>query len=324
MISPAPILRAVRGMRRVISGAPIAVPLAAVLVVLSIATPRFATVSNFENVLVSASLLMLPALAMTLCITMGEFDLSIGSTVALCGTVACSALAAGWPTAGAVLAALVTGLLVGLGNGAVVTVLGVTPFIATLASMVVVRGAAQAYTDGREVLVLDPALKFLASGRPLGVPMPIIVAVLAIAVFVWLVARTRYGRWVAAVGSNPAAARITGLPVDRVRLSVYGLLGVSAAVWGVLISAQLQKGSAQIGIGFELDAITVVVIGGTSLLGGRASVLGTVLGVLLVAVLHNGLNLLNVPPAYQRISVGVLLVAALAVQMLRRRREVSA
>ncbi|MFS0734463.1 ABC transporter permease [Microbacterium sp. 1P10UB] len=288
------------------------------VVTLALATPRFLSGANIENILLSASIIMIPALAMTFCITMGDFDLSVGSAVALVGVVVCTLIVDGFPTGLALLAGLLTGAAIGAGNGLIVTRLGVTPFIATLATLVIVRGIAQSYTGGREVIVGDATLKYLAAGRPLGVPLPILLALLAVVVFVWTADRTRFGRWVAAVGSNRAAARLAGLPVERIRFAVYVLLGVSAAIWGIQISAQLQKGSGQLGVGFELEAITVVVIGGTSLLGGRASMIGTVLGVLLIATMHNGLNLLNVPPAYQRISVGVVLASALAIQGIRR------
>ena len=181
-------------------------------------------------------------------------------------------------------------------------------------------GFARAYTDSRDVIVNDSTLKYLAAGRPLGIPFPVVLAVVLIALAVDVTYRTRFGRWVAAIGSNRDAAALSGLPVDRVRITVYALVGLSGAIWGADSSpAQLQKGSGNLGIGFELDAITIVVIGGTSLLGGRASILGTVLGALLIEMIRNGLNLLNVAPAYQRISIGLLLVAALAIQAIRRK-----
>lgn len=298
---------------------PLLPPLVLVFVGFAIFAPNFLTGTNLENILVAASIIVVPGLAMTLCITMGEFDLSVGATVALTGAVTCTVIRDGSSTPTALAAGLLVGLAVGVANGLVVTKLGVTPFIATLASMVIVRGFARAYTDSRDVIVNDSILKFFAAGRPLGIPFPVVLAVVLIAVAIYVTYRTRFGRWVAAIGSNRDAAVLSGLPVDRVRIMVYALIGLSGAIWGVTISAQLQKGSGNLGIGFELDAITIVVIGGTSLLGGRASILGTVLGALLIEVIRNGLNLLNVDPAYQRISIGLLLVAALAIQAIRRK-----
>ena len=148
--------------------------------------------------------------------------------------------------------------------------------------------------------------------------MPIVLAVLAATLGWWTINRTRFGRWVCAIGSNRDAAVMSGLPVDRIRIAVYALVGLAGGLWGLLISSQLQKGNGQLGLGFELDAITVVVLGGTALLGGRASVIGTVLGAVMIETIRNGLNLLDTPPAYQRISVGLLLIAALALLALRR------
>jgi ribose/xylose/arabinose/galactoside ABC-type transport system permease subunit len=298
--------------------APLAIPLLLVAGALALSTDRFLTGTNLENVLFAASVVAVPSLAMTLCLAMGEFDLSIGSTVSLTGVAACSAIIHGYPVGSAMVLALAVGALVGLVNGLVVTKLGVTPFIATLATLAIVRGTSLAYTgNSDQIIPPTTALKYLAAGRPLGIPFPILLAILATALAWWTVNRTRFGRWVCAVGSNREAARISGLPVDRIRIGVYVLVGVGGGIWGLLISSQLNKGNGQLGTGFELDAITVVVLGGTALLGGRASVIGTVLGTVLVAVIRNGLNLLNVPAAYQRISVGVLLVGALALLGIR-------
>ncbi|WP_433374749.1 ABC transporter permease [Streptosporangium sp. CA-115845] len=303
---------------RAIERAPLAVPLVLLAVVLTVVTDRFLSVDNLTNVIVAAGIVAIPGLAMTLCIAMGEFDLSVGSTVSLTGAVACTWIVGGHPAGVAMLIGLLVGAAVGLFNGLVVTKLGVTPFIATMAMLVIVRGVSLAYTGGRDAIVSSPTLKFLAAGRVFGVPMPVVLAVAAALAAWWVVNRTRFGRSVCAIGSNREAARMSGLPVDRVRTAVYVIVGAAGGVWGLLISSQLQKGSGQLGLGFELDAITVVVIGGTSLLGGRASVIGTLLGALLIETIRNGLNLLNTPPAYQRISIGLLLVVALTIQAMRR------
>lgn len=299
--------------------APLVPPLLAVALVLAFTTNSFLTTANLENVLVAAAIVAIPGLAMTFCLAMGEFDLSIGSTVSLAGVVCCSSIIDGIPALLAMALALAVGAVIGLANGLVVTKLGVTPFIATLATLVIVRGLSLAYTDGHDQIVSSATLKYLVGGRPLGVPMPILLAMFFTVLAWWTVNRTRFGRWVCAVGSNREAARVSGLPVDRIRIAVYMLVGVSGGFWGLLISSQLQKGNGQLGLGFELDAITVVVLGGTALLGGRASVMGTVLGAVLIETIRNGLNLLNTPPAFQRISVGLLLIAALALLGLRRR-----
>ncbi|MEO5873442.1 MAG: ABC transporter permease [Streptosporangiaceae bacterium] len=304
----------IKAVRRV----PLLVPLILVMVILAVSTDTFLSTGNLENVLVAAAILAIPGVAMTFCLAMGEFDLSVGSTVSLAGVVCCTALIDGHPLPVAFVMALGAGAVIGLVNGLVITKLGVTPFIATLATLVIVRGASLAYTGGHDQIVNSAGLKYLVGGRPLGVPMPIVLAVVAAGLAWWTLNRTRFGRWVCAIGSNRDAAAMSGLPVDRIRIAVYVLVGLAGGVWGLLISSQLQKGNGQLGLGFELDAITVVVLGGTALLGGRASVIGTVLGAVMIETIRNGLNLLNTPPAYQRISVGLLLIAALALLALRR------
>jgi ribose/xylose/arabinose/galactoside ABC-type transport system permease subunit len=308
-----------RRIAKAVGAVPLVVPLAVLFIVLSMAAPAFLTPTNLENLLVQSSIVAIPAMAMMMCLAMGEFDLSVGSVVAFSGAVTCTLILAGTPTPLAMGAGLVAGAGVGLFNGVVVTRLRVTPFIATLATLVIVRGITLVFTNGNDVIVSDPVLKLLVGARPLGIPMPIVLAAVVIPLMWWLLNRMRFGRWVCAIGSNREAAGVTGLPVDRTRVLVYVLVGLGAGFWGLIISSQLQKGSGLLGIGFELTVITVVIIGGTSLTGGRATVAGTVLGALMLETIRNGLNLLNVPPAYQRISVGLVLVGALAVLGLRGR-----
>ncbi|HYO42089.1 MAG TPA: ABC transporter permease [Candidatus Limnocylindrales bacterium] len=306
--------------RKGLGAVPLLLPLAVLVTFLSVMSSAFLTPTNIENLLVQASIIAVPSLAMMMCLVMGEFDLSVGSVVAFAGAITCTLILGGTPTILAMAAGLAAGGCVGLFNGLVVTRLKVTPFIATMATLVIVRGVTLVYTNGHDVIVADPGLKLLVGARPLGIPMPIIIAGIATALAWWVLNRVRFGRWVSAIGSNRDAAGVTGLPVIRTRVLVYVLVGVAAALWGLFISSQLQKGSGLLGIGFELSAITVVILGGTSLKGGRGTVAGTILGALMLETIRNGLNLLNVATAYQRISVGIVLVAALAITGLRDHR----
>ena len=182
-----------QALRGTLSALPLLPPLLLVVVVFSIVAPNFLSGTNLENIIVAASIIVVPGLAMTLCITMGEFDLSVGATVALTGAVTCTVIRDGHGTTSALVAGIVVGLLVGLANGLIVTKLGVTPFIATLATMVIVRGFARAYTDSRDVIVNDGGLKYLAAGRPLGIPFPIVLAVVLVALAMYVTYRTRFG-----------------------------------------------------------------------------------------------------------------------------------
>lgn len=302
---------------------PLVVPLLLLCVVLSLVTDTFLSRASLTNVLVNASIVVVPGIAMTLCLGMGEFDLSVGSTSALSGVVMSTWMLGGHSFFVGAAVGLLAAAVVGLVNGLVITKLGVTPFIATLATLVIVRGLALVYTDSHDVQVGgtrgSAALGYLTAGKVLGVPMPTVIAAIAVALGMWLTYRTRFGRWVCAIGSNREAAFVTGLPVDRIRIAVYVIVAVAAGIYGILSSSQLQKGG-DLNVGFELTAITVVVIGGTSLLGGRPSMMGTVVGALLLSVTSTGLNLLNTPPAYNSISVGAILVLALAAKALVRRR----
>jgi ribose/xylose/arabinose/galactoside ABC-type transport system permease subunit len=306
-------------LRKGIGAVPLIVPLAVLVVFMSLTSSAFLTPTNIENLLVQSSIVAIPSLAMMMCLVMGDFDLSVGSVVAFAGAITCTLILSGYPTVIAMGAGLLAGAGVGLFNGLVVTRLKVTPFIATMATLVIVRGVTLVYTNGHDVIVDSPTLKLLVGARPLGIPMPIVLAAIAAVGAWWVLNRVRFGRWVSAIGSNRDAAGVTGLPVNRTRVLVYILVGTAAALWGLFISSQLQKGSGLLGIGFELTAITVVILGGTSLKGGRGTVAGTILGALMLETIRNGLNLLNVPTAYQRISVGIVLVAALAVIGLRDR-----
>jgi ribose/xylose/arabinose/galactoside ABC-type transport system permease subunit len=306
-------------LRKGIGAVPLIVPLAVLVVFMSLTSSAFLTPTNIENLLVQSSIVAIPSLAMMMCLVMGDFDLSVGSVVAFAGAITCTLILSGYPTVIAMGAGLLAGAGVGLFNGLVVTRLKVTPFIATMATLVIVRGVTLVYTNGHDVIVDSPTLKLLVGARPLGIPMPIVLAAIAAVGAWWVLNRVRFGRWVSAIGSNRDAAGVTGLPVNRTRVLVYVLVGTAAALWGLFISSQLQKGSGLLGIGFELTAITVVILGGTSLKGGRGTVAGTILGALMLETIRNGLNLLNVPTAYQRISVGIVLVAALAVIGLRDR-----
>ena len=319
-IAPMSTGRMVAGrLRKGLGAVPLIVPLAVLVAFMSLASPAFLTPTNLENLLVQSSIVAIPSLAMMMCLVMGDFDLSVGSVVAFAGAITCTLILSGYPTVIAMGAGLLAGAGVGLFNGLVVTRLKVTPFIATMATLVIVRGVTLVYTNGHDVIVDSPTLKLLVGARPLGIPMPIVLAAIAAVGAWWVLNRVRFGRWVSAIGSNRDAAGVTGLPVNRTRVLVYILVGTAAALWGLFISSQLQKGSGLLGIGFELTAITVVILGGTSLKGGRGTVAGTILGALMLETIRNGLNLLNVPTAYQRISVGIVLVAALAVIGLRDR-----
>jgi len=289
-----------------------------VVALVSSVAPNFLQPANVRSLLITAAIIAVPALGMTLALAMGALDLSIGSLQALAACVLAILLgAAGIPLA--IGATLLLGAGVGLANGLVITRLGVPAFVATLGAMSVLRGAALIITDGQSILLMDqPVFAQLNSGQLLGVPIPILIA-LGVFAALWLVMRqTPFGQHICAIGGNERAAQATGLRVDRVKILVFVIVGMTAALSGVMLTSQLMIVDGTLGVGLELQAIAVVVLGGTSLMGGNANMLGTLLAAVLIAVIGSALNILKVEPFYQYLALGLLLIIALALDTLRR------
>jgi len=279
---------------------------------LSLATESFLTVSNLTNVARQVSINGILAVGVTFVLLTGGVDLSLGSVVALSGVV-CATFAHpsadGHPLFLPVAAGLLTGAACGLVNGGLVTKGNVAPFIVTLGMMTVARGLALIVSGGRPVADMSERLTALA-GDVGGVPIPLLFfAAVALAAWAFL-RRFRLGRHVYAVGGNEQAARAAGISVGRVKLFVYVLCGLMAGLAGVVLAARITTGQPNAGVAYELDAIAAVVIGGTSLSGGIGSVAGTVLGVILIGVINNGLDLMSVSSYYQQVVKGVIIVGA--------------
>jgi ribose/xylose/arabinose/galactoside ABC-type transport system permease subunit len=288
-----------------------------VAVILSLMTPRFFRIENLFNVMTNAAVVAIVGLGMTLAIASGNFDLSVGSTAAFAGCVSMSLV----PSVGVplgILAGLITGAAVGMANGLIITELRVPAFIATLGMLEIVRGLALIYTNGRDIYLYGQTeYKVLSGGHVLGIPMPVLLAVGLAVLLSLMVAHTRFGRHILAVGNSLPAARRSGVRTSVVLWGIFAIVGATAALSGMIISAQVLTANGRLATGLELSAIAVVVVGGTPLIGGRASLAGTLLGALLVAVINNGLNLLNVPIFYQELTVGALLLVALALTVDR-------
>jgi ribose transport system permease protein len=280
--------------------------------------PNFLLPHNVSSVLVSAAIIAVPALGMTLVLAMGALDLSIGSLQALAACVVAILLGTlAIPLS--IGATLLVGAGVGLANGLIVTRLGVPAFVATLGAMSVLRGAALLITDGQSILLMDQAdFAQLNSGQLLGIPVPVLIALGVFAVL-WLVMRhTPFGQHVCAIGGNERAAEVTGLKVDRIKVLVFVIVSTTAALSGVMLTSRYMIVDGTLGLGLELQAIAVVVLGGTSLMGGNANMLGTLLAAVLLAVINSALNILKVESFYQYLALGLLLIFALALDTLRR------
>ena len=290
---------------------PIGATLLVVGTVFALLTPTFLTLNNLLNVGTSASVVAIVGLGMTLAIASGNFDLSVGSTAAFAGCITMSMV----PQIGVLPAiglGIATGGLVGLVNGLVVTELRVPAFIATLGMLTIVRGAALIYTRGRDIYLFGKTdYKILSTGFT-----PTLLALAIAVLFGLLLKYSRFGRHILATGSNLVSAQRVGVRTTYVLWAVFAIVGATAALSGLILSAQVLTGNGRLATGLELSAIAVVVLGGTPLTGGRASIPGTLLGSLLVAVINNGLNLLNVSVFYQNVTLGLLLLVALTLASL--------
>ena len=281
--------------------------------VLAFATDAFLTPANLGNVLRQNAFTAILAAGMTFVILTGGIDLSVGSVVGLSGMVCASVMAAGGGVAAGVIAGIGIGLGAGMLNGVAITALRVPPFVVTLATMLILRGAAYKLTDARTISGLPASFAVLSSSEASAALM------LAIFIGAWVLLKwTAFGRHVYAVGGNADAAWLSGVSVTRVRLAVYALSGLTAGVAGVLVASRLNAGYPRAGEFYELDAIAAVVVGGTSLFGGRGSIWGTLAGAFFIGVLNNGLNLFRVSPYDQLIVKGVVLLAAASLDRLRR------
>ena len=280
-------------------------------VVLSLLSDRFLTLNNVVNVLRQSTINGIISVGMAYVILTAGIDLSAGSVLALCTVVTADLLQKGVPVPLAVIAGLGLGAGLGLVNGLIITKARVPPFVTTLGMMTVARGLALTYTQGRPITGLPDGFRFMGTGSLGPIPMPIVIAGLAFILGYVLLMRTRVGEYIFALGNNPVAARYAGIATDRYIMFVYAVAGLLAALAGMILVARLNSAQPTAGLGYEFDAIAAVVVGGTSFAGGEGGLGGTLLGALVIAVLNNGLNLLNVSSFYQPVVTGVVIALAL-------------
>jgi len=297
-------------------------PFVLIAALATVLVPGFWSGSNVQSILVNAAIVATVGFGMTLVIVIRGLDLSVGAVAALTSCVAAAAINQFGIVVG-VLLTLALGLGVGLVNGVLVTYLRVPAFVATLATMGIVRGAALLFTNGERVTLQSTTFRQLAIVKLLGVPLPFVVACLLCVAFYLLLENTPFGRHVAAVGGNPGAAREAGLNATAIGLIVYAISGLAAACAGLLLVAQLGTVDATPIQGLELQAIAIAVLGGTSIAGGVGNLPGTFLASLLLAMIGSALNLRNIPGYYQYLALGLLLMLALLLDTLRRRIRIA-
>ena len=299
---------------------------------LALMTENFMTADNFWNVMRQISVNVCISVGMTLVILTAGIDLSVGSVLALCGAITAGLLKSGisFPSAnlyigftvfGVIIAGLLAGGALGFVNGYAITKFKVPPFVATLAMLTMARGFTMLWTKGHPITGLGDSFGFLGTGWFLGIPMPVWISGIVVFVAVVLTNKTRFGRYVYAVGGNENAARLSGIPINKIKIWVYAMAGILAAVGGLLVTARLDSAQPNAGISYELDAIAAVVIGGTSLSGGKGTILGTVLGAIIIGVLNNGLVLLDVSPFWQQVIKGMVILLAVIIDKTNSKSE---
>jgi ribose/xylose/arabinose/galactoside ABC-type transport system permease subunit len=289
------------------------------LVAMSISSNYFLTTVNLLNVAKQTSPVIVIGVGATFVMATGGIDLSVGAIVALVSCLLAILLAQGvsaWLVLPAVLA---VGACLGSLNGLLVR-LGIPPFIVTLGGLVSIRGLAFVYSNGYAKPITDPAILWFGRGGLAFVDAPIFVALALVGMGAFALNRTQFGLHALAIGGREEAARVMGLPIGRLKVSVYGISGLTAALGGVIVAARLSNGSPNAGTGLELDVISAVVLGGTSLFGGSATILGTIVGALFIGFIRNGLNLLDVNPYWVQVVTGVVLVTAVLLNTIVNKR----
>ena len=288
---------------------------------LSFASPYFLSFDNLILVARQSIFIMIVALAMTFVIAMGGIDLSVGSTMAAAGLLAAALLLAGFPVLFVVVVTMIFGTAIGLFNGLLIATFGMADFIVTLGMMSVLRGLIMVYSEGVPLFGLRvPAFQWLGQGYIGQIPVPVIIGFILF-MFCWIMLyRTEFGRQVIAIGSNAKAASLVGLPIQRTRIMVYGLSGLFAAVSGIMLTSRLEAAMPEAAMGYELDVIAAVVIGGTRLAGGRGVLIGTVIGALVMGVVRNGLTLLQVNTFWHQVVIGGIILLAVAIDRYSSRQ----
>jgi len=289
------------------------------VIVFSVLSPYFFTTANISNILVQSAITIVIASGATLVIASGGIDLSVGSVLCLSGILMAMGIKAELPVWLSIIIGLAGGVLIGIINGILIGIVKITPLIATLASLSVVRAIAYIITDARPIYGLPMSFRVFGTGYVLGIPYAFILAVIVALCIQLIIKRTRVGRYTLAIGGNEEAARLSGVSIWKTKIALYALAGLCASVGALILTARLNAAEALAGVGLEMEAIAAAVIGGASLAGGVASIPGTIIGAILMATLKNGLTLLSVQPYFQQLTIGIVIVVAVFLDKIRKR-----
>ncbi len=285
------------------------------IVVISIMNSAFLDISNLLNLLRQVSINGLIAFGMTFVILTGGIDLSVGSILALSSAFTAILITSGLDPIVALIVGVLGGFLLGVFNGVLVTFGSMAPFIATLATMTIFRGLTLVVTDGNPITNLGDSYMFQLFGKGyfFGIPVPAVTMIIVFIILAIILQKTTFGRHTYAIGGNEVASKISGIKVNRVKILIYGISGLMSALAGAILTSRLNSAQPTAGTSYELDAIAAVVLGGTSLTGGKGRIVGTFIGVLIIGVLNNGLNLLGVSSFYQQVVKGIVILIAVLI-----------
>ncbi|MFX0557780.1 ABC transporter permease [Maribacter sp. CXY002] len=308
------------------------IALVVLCIVLTLLSDKFLTPENGWNIMRQISINVCISVGMTLVILTKGIDLSVGSMLAFAGAITAGLLKngieipslnvfIGFTVFGAILAGLVMGGALGTFNGWMITKFKVPPFVATLAMLTIARGATMLWTGGFPITGFGEGFAFIGTGWFLGIPMPVWITAIVVIFAIVLTNKTVFGRHIYAIGGNESAARLSGININKVKIWVYAIAGILAAVGGIILTSRLDSAQPNAGMSYELDSIAAVVIGGTSLSGGRGSIMGTVQGALIIGVLNSGLVLLNVSPFWQQIIKGFVILIAVIMDRINHPNE---
>ena len=289
-----------------------------IFIVFSLLSPVFFTAPNLINIMQQSAINAIVALGMTLVIISAGIDLSVGPVAALAAVVCASLMVAGVSVPLAVIAALLVGALYGLFNGVLIAYAGLQPFIVTLGGLSLCRAIALIYTGGNPIFGIPSSFRSFINGSVLGIPCPIIIAAVVAIVLYIILTKTPLGEYIFAVGGNEEAARVCGVPVAKTKIAVYVISGVLAAIAALILVGRLGAAEPTLGNLWEMNAIAAAAIGGASLMGGKGSVFGTILGAIILGSLTNGFTLLNVQSFYQLLATGIIIIVAMLVDRATR------
>lgn len=290
------------------------------MAVITIINSNFLTANNLLNLLLQVTSNALIAFGMTFVILTGGIDLSVGSILALSSALTAGLLGSGMPVTLAILISLILGCILGMMNGLLISYGKLAPFIVTLATMTIFRGATLVYTNGNPITkgLSDTFLfQFLGQGYIVGIPFPVIIMFIVFIVLYVLLHKTAFGKSVYAIGGNEKAAYISGVKLNKVKIIIYSISGIMASISGLIIASRLSSAQPTAGASYEMDAIAAVVLGGTSLSGGKGRILGTLIGALIIGVLNNGLNIIGVSAFWQQVVKGVVILIAVLIDRFK-------